>query len=445
MSERTNQPSAGSPEATAILTEGALRYRSARRVTALVAGTFRRAAAIVCLVPGLVLAQSPGNEIFADVDQAREAAEAADAPNLSPGEFARATSKYADGLRDFDRGKNEERIRRNLDEAEELFREAELNAIRALHLGVARNTLALARAERTDKMAPRTTARAEELLADADALLVADRYDTAPAIELARRAEYEARHAMHIGKVVEQLRDKDLTPEDLIIDWESALLSVADAFEFEADLSRGPGETRDALIVYARELAELREIVAEQNVAIRGLEEEIRELDARLGGAAADRDALIRKVERQARIREQFGQVADKFEPDEAIVLRDGDNLIIRLLGLRFASNSAEFDASFEPLMAKVDAAIQVFPQCSLTVEGHTDSVGKVERNQQLSEQRASAVMNYMTDRLRIPAFRIRAVGYGDSRPVASNRTEEGRAQNRRIDLIITPKPDSLY
>ena len=69
----------------------------------------------------------------------------------------------------------------------------------------------------------------------------------------------------------------------------------------------------------------------------------------------------------------------------------------------------------------------------------------RARRNQQLSEQRASAVMNYMTDRLRIPAFRIRAVGYGDSRPVASNRTEEGRAQNRRIYLIITPKPDSLY
>lgn len=445
MSDRTNQPPLNTPRATARLTEPAPRCPGARAVGAGRFRAFRRTTAILGLLPVLALAQAPDSELFADVDRAREAAEAADAASLSPGEFASATSKYADGLRDFDRGKNAERVRRSLDEAEELFRAAELNAIRALHLGVARNTLALARAERTDKTAPRTTARAEKLLADADALLVADRYDTGPAIDLARRAEYEARHAMHIAEVVEQLRGKDLTPEDVIIDWESALLSVANAFDFEPDLSEGPAATRDALISYARELMELREIVAEQGVAIRGLEEEIRELDARLGGAAADRDALIRKVERQARIREQFAQVAETFEPDEAIVLRDGDNLIIRLLGLRFASNSAEFDSSFEPLMAKVDAAIQVFPQCSLTVEGHTDSIGEVERNQRLSEERAKAVMEYLTERLRIPAFRIRAVGYGDSRPVASNRTEDGRAQNRRIDLIITPNPDSLY
>jgi len=189
---------------------------------------------------------------------------------------------------------------------------------------------------------------------------------------------------------------------------------------------------------------ELRATVAEQNVQILGLEDEIRELDSRLGGAAEDRDALIRKVERQARIREQFGQVKDTFEPDEAIVLRDGDKLIIRLVGLNFASNSANLDPSSAPLMAKVEAAIAVFPQCTLTVEGHTDSIGKVERNQTLSEDRATSVMNYMTGTLRIPSFRIAAVGYGDSRPVASNRTDEGRAQNRRIDLIITPRPDSL-
>ena len=52
--------------------------------------------------------------------------------------------------------------------------------------------------------------------------------------------------------------------------------------------------------------------------------------------------------------------------------------------------------------------------------------------------------MDYMTNTLRIPAFRIRATGYGDSRPIANNRTDEGRARNRRIDLIISPRPESL-
>ena len=402
-------------------------------------------ALLLALVPPGAPSQTTDRDIFASVDAAREAAEAADAATLSPGEFARATSKYADGLRDFDKGRNEERILRSLDEAEGLFREAELNAIRARHLGAARDALARARAERTDRTAPRTTAKAEQLLADADARLVADRYDTGPAIELARLAEYEARHAMYIASLAEQVREKDLTTEDIILDWEDALLSVAGVLDYEPDLSAGNAAARDAMIGYARELLELRTVVAQQDIAIRGLEDEIRELDARLGGAAADRDELIREVERQARIREQFGQVADTFAPGEATVLRDGNRLIIRLVGLRFASNSAEFDPSFAPLMEKVSAAIAVFPQCTLVVEGHTDSMGKVERNQELSEERANAVMNYMTGQLRVPAFRIRAFGYGDTRPVASNRTEEGRAQNRRIDLVITPNPESLY
>jgi outer membrane protein OmpA-like peptidoglycan-associated protein len=397
------------------------------------------------LLPPTGDAQMPRDSLFAAVDRARADAETADAAVLAAEEFADAMSEYADVLRNFEKGRDIDRITRGAEMAETLFRHAELNAIRARHLGVPRNALALARAERTERTAPRTTARAEELLAQADAALVTDRYDTEPAIALARAAESEARHAMYIGTVVERVRDKDLTTEDLIMEWESALRAMADALQFEADLSAGPGATRDAVVGYARELAELRETLAGQKLHIAGLEEEIRELDARLGGAAADRDALIRTVERQARIREQFAQVENMFAPDEAVVLRDGDELIIRLVGLRFASNSARLDPAFDPLMAKVDAAITVFPQCRVAVEGHTDAQGDIAGNQRLSEERARAVMDYMTGPLRIPPFRVRATGYGDSRPIASNRTEEGRARNRRIDLVITPDPGSLY
>lgn len=331
------------------------------------------------------------------------------------------------------------------EEANEAYRQAELNAIRTAHLAVARSLLAQAGLARTEKSAPLTTVKAEVLLARADALLVEDRYTTAPAIELARQAEYEARHAMYIGAVAERVRDKEITTEDVVLEWEAAMLAVTDVLAAEANPSVGSAETRDVLLGYASELLELREVVAEQNTQIVGLEDEIRELDARLGGAAADRDALIRKVERQARTREQFDQIEKMFGRDEAIVIRDGDNVVIRLTGLQFPSNSSAIDASFQPLLEKLDAAVAVFPQCNLTIEGHTDSRGEEQRNRQLSEERASAIMAYLTDELTIPAFRIRAAGYGDTRPVASNRTAEGRAQNRRIDVVITPQPDSLY
>jgi outer membrane protein OmpA-like peptidoglycan-associated protein len=177
---------------------------------------------------------------------------------------------------------------------------------------------------------------------------------------------------------------------------------------------------------------------------ITGLEEEIRELDAALGGASADRSQLIRRLEQQARIREQFRQIENMFSSNEAVVLRNGNNLIIRLVGLSFASGSTELGPDTEILLTKAQTAIEVFPQCSLTVEGHTDTTGKAKKNLALSDERAQSVKTYMTEVMRIPAFRIEAVGYGDTRPVANNKTDQGRARNRRIDLIITPNPESL-
>ena len=132
------------------------------------------------------------------------------------------------------------------------------------------------------------------------------------------------------------------------------------------------------------------------------------------------------------------------FGSDEAVVFRDGDNLIVRLVGLSFASGSAELEPDAETLLAKVQSAIGVFPQCNLTVEGHTDAKGNADKNLVLSEQRAQAVKTYITDVMRIPTFRIKASGYGDTRPIANNKTAEGRARNRRIDLIIAPNPASL-
>ncbi len=93
-----------------------------------------------------------------------------------------------------------------------------------------------------------------------------------------------------------------------------------------------------------------------------------------------------------------------------------------------------------EQLLTKIQSAIDVFPQCGLTVEGHTDAQGRAKTNLALSEERAQAIKTYMTDAMRIPEFRIRASGSGDTRPIANNKTDEGRARNRRIDLIIEPR-----
>ena len=80
---------------------------------------------------------------------------------------------------------------------------------------------------------------------------------------------------------------------------------------------------------------------------------------------------------------------------------------------------------------------IREYPEAAVRLEGNTDGIGTEEYNQRLSERRADAVRQYILNKHVIDESRITAVGYGKSNPVASNDTEEGRAKNRRVDILI--------
>lgn len=86
----------------------------------------------------------------------------------------------------------------------------------------------------------------------------------------------------------------------------------------------------------------------------------------------------------------------------------------------------------------RVAGVLNNYPQTRIRVEGHTDSTGSETYNQQLSERRAMAVKNALVGRGVDPA-RIDVVGYGESKPIATNATEAGRQLNRRVNIVITP------
>ena len=88
--------------------------------------------------------------------------------------------------------------------------------------------------------------------------------------------------------------------------------------------------------------------------------------------------------------------------------------------------------------MDQVSGTLNRYPQSYLDVIGHTDSTGSDAYNQSLSERRAGSVSNYLRSRGVIPE-RIAAYGVGETQPIASNATAEGRQQNRRVELRITP------
>lgn len=459
-------------------------------------------------------AQDLRGTLFAAADSSMQQAIAAEAELLAPAAFERGLSAYRDSETDFERGRNIERIRNNLAnaesafreaieateiaritlasliktrddarnataatfaaqlwteaerifdasarrlesgdirsardraaEAETLYRDAELTAIKAQYLSDTRALLAQAEQLRVQRYAPKTLQSAISLLQQAELELNQNRYDTDYPRSLAQQANYQARHAIYLAELIRGLRDSDSSEEDIVLRYEEPLVQIAAAADIAARLDQGAERVAAEVVTYIEELqATARETgidLTDSRARISELEEEIRTLDERLGGVSQERVALVQRLEAEARIREQFTSVEQLFTRDEARVSREGNDIVMRLVGLTFDSGSTSVAPVYRGLIDKVRQAATVFPRSQIVIEGHTDSYGGDETNMTLSRQRAEAVSQYLTTEFAIPAFRITAVGYGETRPIANNETAQGRARNRRIDVRIEPQ-----
>ncbi len=140
------------------------------------------------------------------------------------------------------------------------------------------------------------------------------------------------------------------------------------------------------------------------------------------GGVGAYMDAQQEKL---ARIP---GTSVERVGEDTLLVHFDSDVL--------FDVNSAVIDSSGRSTLEDVAGVLGEYPKTAVVVQGHTDSTGSEETNQALSERRATSVQNYLVGR-GVDADRLSAVGYGEGFPVASNDSESGRGQNRRVDILL--------
>ena len=390
-------------------------------------------------------AASLARTALAQALKSRQDAANAKAPQLSAELWAQAQRKFSDAIRYLEAGNLKSAKRREI-EATSLYRDAELVAIKAQYLSETRQLLSDADRRRVGRYAPLTLGKAKQLLADAERELNENRYDTDLPRSLAMRANYEAKHAIYLSEIVLRVRDKDLTAEQLVLAWEEPMRAVAGAADVIPDMQDGPDRLAAELVAFVENLRNEKQALQQENdenaSRVADMEEELRVLDERLGGATAERAALIQRIEAQARIKEQFEQIEKMFHNEEARVFRQGNTIIMRLVGLSFDSGASQLKPTNFDLLAKVEKAIDVFPRSELIIEGHTDSHGSDDLNQKLSQERAESVQQYMINAMRIPSYRLIATGYGETRPVASNETESGRQKNRRIDIVIKPNLD---
>lgn len=142
-------------------------------------------------------------------------------------------------------------------------------------------------------------------------------------------------------------------------------------------------------------------------------------------GVGAYMDAQEEKI---ARIP---GTTVERLDEQTLLVKFDSDVL--------FAVDSASLNGSSRSALNSMAGVLQDFPKTAVIVQGHTDSTGTESHNQQLSERRASSVLNYLASQ-GVDTARMASMGYGETMPVADNTTEAGRRLNRRVDVMLRAK-----
>jgi outer membrane protein OmpA-like peptidoglycan-associated protein len=193
--------------------------------------------------------------------------------------------------------------------------------------------------------------------------------------------------------------------------------------------------------------AELRQELLEDQQAAKTkaeLEEATEALEEKTAAVAQ----TVQALEAEKKRREEAERRADTAMKDLAriaAVKQDERGTIVTLSGaVLFTSGKYELLPGAQAMLNQVaEALLAGDPDATFVVEGYTDSQGKAESNYTLSVNRANAVRDYLIQH-EIAADRITAVGYGEDRPVADNSTADGRANNRRVEIVIKPgKNDS--
>lgn len=136
---------------------------------------------------------------------------------------------------------------------------------------------------------------------------------------------------------------------------------------------------------------------------------------------------------------QQEAQLRQQLANSGVEIQRQGDTIRLQAPeAITFATGSAQLQPRFMQVLDQLAQSVRQYPNTLIRIEGHADATGNAQFNQTLSENRAHAVASYLMQH-GVDPKRIEAVGFGSTRPIASNATAEGRAQNRRVEILLIP------
>jgi outer membrane protein OmpA-like peptidoglycan-associated protein len=335
--------------------------------------------------------------MLGEVYIARTRAVEAKAPEFadSKEQFAEADSRLHDFVRETERGETPDEADKTRVELMSAYQEAELHAMQQKNLGYARQQIEVARKEGAEEVAPKSLAAAEAKLSQGVATIKRDRTNMGAIMAMASEATQSADHLLAVTREAKGTKEKQ--PEDIA-----------------------------AARVSERE-------------AMAGMQAQNKELQTTNEGLQTTQKELKSDLQRATRLTDTVRMIQAKFSSAEADVFEDGKQVHVRLKGLKFPSGSSTIQTSAYPLLSKVQNVLKDAEPDQIIIEGRTDSKGSQEKNIELSKKRAESVKQFLAANAAIEPEKVTTEGLGYQKPIAGNKTAEGRAANRGGDLLFTP------
>ena len=381
-----------------------------------------------------------GGVMIPQIDSAEEAeaarlkAEKAGAPTLLKEEFSSADQELTDLAKAVEDNKLE-KVREDRVVLAKTYRQLELKAMKQDIIESAQTAIKDATDMGAKKYAPKTFSQAEEEMRLALNILEVNRGASQEAENYAERARWWAERSMAVTETVKSFKQGDYTDEDIVLWYQeqisSAVAPVNKSLPLNYDHKRLMTSIRTDLEGVVSDNSQL----ASQNKMLSAESQTL---------ANAGRQQAI-EMQNKLNMTRQQAQEADKkfefvqglFDEKEAVVFRQQNAVLLRTQGFDFPSGKSEITSGNFALLQKIIKAIDEYPTAKVAVSGHTDSVGDAQFNQKLSEDRAQKVAEFLTKVGNIDEDRISYKGYGEARPIASNDTQDGRSENRRVEITI--------
>ncbi len=344
----------------------------------------------------------------------------------------------------------------------------ELDSLKSTTASEAAGVIAKAVSADADDYSPVMLKKAQEELTLARKVLETDRTATDKAANHAQMASWYANRALQVTEVIKEFKQSEMTDEQIVLWYQDqvsrAVSPVIGQVDFSmtnkavinniaASLSSLKGKSLDLASQMTAQQSSSSSLLANKEAAY---EKTLAETEARYRAilerkeaeylaSLASKDQALAKLQsetaaerqQEEQIKQKFASVQGLFDAQEAEVYRQGNNVLIRAYGFSFASGKSEIQSSNFPLMNKIIQAVKLFPASSVEVSGHTDNRGSDSLNMKLSDERAQKVGRFLVDVGNIEDKRVSGKGYGKTRPLASNETDDGRAANRRVEILI--------